>query len=223
MVSTRLKITIDKRAQGVYLLQPYITGQPRQVGTHNGHARDHCVCKARGRARRRELLGVGGRRGSIPRSGVLLPAGDPFPARQRRSRKMDRRIERIMQMVQSDPGAGLFSKRLADSVNLSVSRTYHLFKREVGIPLGRFLMIARMHRAKRLLGCSFLRVRQVMSAAGYADETSFIRTFKKTFGVTPGRFRTGLAASVGRRAQKSRQTANLAYGHDEGRPAKVTR
>ena len=48
-----------------------------------------------------------------------------------------------------------------------------------------------MERAKALLAGSFLRVKEVMAVAGFAnaDESWFIRTFKKIYGVTPGQFR----------------------------------
>ncbi|MDR3677420.1 MAG: AraC family transcriptional regulator [Acidobacteriota bacterium] len=105
--------------------------------------------------------------------------------------RMDRRIEIILETLAQPTRRGDTPGRLAPLVNLSVSRTRHLFKREVGVSLGRFLRARHMEMVKRLLMDSFLSVKEIMAATGFAeaDETSFIREFKKTFGVTPGQFR----------------------------------
>ncbi len=105
---------------------------------------------------------------------------------------MDRRIQRILDTLAQPHPTRRGMKNLAQSVNLSTSRLRHLFKVEVGTSLGKYLKSIQMQLAKRILESSFLNVKEVGFAAGFADETHFIREFKKAYGVTPGRFRLRL-------------------------------
>src|SRR5208282_574484 len=117
---------------------------------------------------------------------------------------VDSRIERILEALAQSPSPGVTVQQLARDVNLSVSRLRHLFKRETGVPLGRSLKAAQMESVKTLLVSSFLSVKEVMKQAGFAqaDETSFIREFKKMVGLTPGQFRLRSRAAQRRRRSK---------------------
>jgi AraC-like DNA-binding protein len=61
-----------------------------------------------------------------------------------------------------------------------------------------------MESVKTLLVSSFLSVKEVMKEAGLAqaDETSFIREFKRMVGLTPGQFRSRSWAAQRRRRSK---------------------
>lgn len=102
---------------------------------------------------------------------------------------MDERIDTIQKILAHSPSSGRALEDLAKSMNLSLSRVRHLFRREVGVSPGQFLKGVRLERAKTLLETSYLSIKQIMFEAGYADETRFIRVFRKTFGHTPGEYR----------------------------------
>lgn len=78
---------------------------------------------------------------------------------------------------------------LARAVNLSPSRLHSLFKQETGLPPARYLRLLRLSEARRLLETTFLTVKQVMARVGAADESHFVRDFRKAFGMTPARYR----------------------------------
>ena len=78
---------------------------------------------------------------------------------------------------------------LARAVNLSPSRLNALFKEETGLPPAKYLRLLRLHEARRLLETTFLSVKQVMARVGVADESHFVRDFRKAFGMTPARYR----------------------------------
>jgi AraC-like DNA-binding protein len=82
---------------------------------------------------------------------------------------------------------------LAESVNLSPSRVRHLFKVEIGTSPVRFVRMLKMQEAKRLLETTFLTVKEVANRVGLADESHFVRDFKRLYGHPPGRHRTTLS------------------------------
>jgi AraC-like DNA-binding protein len=79
--------------------------------------------------------------------------------------------------------------KLARFVNISPSRLHQLFKDETGTPPFRYLHLLRMERARELLETSYLSVKEVMARVGVSDESHFVRAFKKSYGLTPARYR----------------------------------
>jgi transcriptional regulator GlxA family with amidase domain len=102
---------------------------------------------------------------------------------------MDQRVLRVIALMEESLHRGWSAGRLAEHVNLSPSRLQQVFKEETGLPPARYLRLLRMQRAKELLETSYLSVKQVMARVGVADESHFVRDFKKTYGLTPARYR----------------------------------
>ena len=103
---------------------------------------------------------------------------------------MDKRVEKIIQMMREDVGGELSLGELAQSVNLSVWRLCHIFKSDVGMPPIRYLRQLRMERAKDLLESSFLSVKEIAFQVGLNDESHFVRDFKSTYGFSPALYRS---------------------------------
>ena len=78
---------------------------------------------------------------------------------------------------------------LAQSATLSRSRMCHLFKAEMGMPLGRYIRIVRMQKAAALLETTALTIEQIRARIGMHDESRFVRTFKKMYGSAPSHYR----------------------------------
>jgi AraC-like DNA-binding protein len=72
---------------------------------------------------------------------------------------------------------------------LSEPRMRRLFKREVGTPLQRYLLQAKMGRAARLSEDRSLSIKQIALASGYRDVSNFYRDFRKVHGQTLGQMR----------------------------------
>ena len=72
-----------------------------------------------------------------------------------------------------------------------ISRYYltHLFKEYSGISPVQYIISKRMEKAKQLLSDTSLSVHEIAELTGYTEETSFLRTFKKTENMTPSEFR----------------------------------
>ena len=81
---------------------------------------------------------------------------------------------------------------LADLASGSgLSRTYFslIFREVTGIRLQDYLMQVRLNKAKTLLCCIDLKVKQIAFEAGFTDPNYFCRTFKKKTGLNPTNWR----------------------------------
>jgi transcriptional regulator GlxA family with amidase domain len=103
---------------------------------------------------------------------------------------LDKRVEKIIQMMRDDVRGELSLTEFAQSVNLSVWRLCHIFKSDVGMPPIRYLRLLRMERAKVLLESSFLSVKEIAFQVGLNDESHFVRDFKSTYGYSPALYRS---------------------------------
>lgn len=103
---------------------------------------------------------------------------------------VDKRVEKIIQMMRDDVRGELSLAELSQSVNLSVWRLCHIFKSDVGMPPIRYLRQLRMERAKHLLESSFLSVKEIGFQVGLSDESHFVRDFKTTYGFSPALYRS---------------------------------
>lgn len=103
---------------------------------------------------------------------------------------MDKRVEKIIEMMRDDVRGELSLTEFAHSVNLSVWRLCHIFKSDVGLPPIKYLRLLRMERAKGLLESSFLSVKEIAFQVGVNDESHFVRDFKATYGHSPAIYRS---------------------------------
>jgi AraC-like DNA-binding protein len=102
---------------------------------------------------------------------------------------VDKRVEKILEMMRDDVRGELSLTEFAQCVNLSVWRLCHIFKSDVGLPPIKYLRLLRMERAKGLLESSFLSVKEIAFQVGLNDESHFVRDFKSTYGFSPAIYR----------------------------------
>lgn len=76
---------------------------------------------------------------------------------------------------------------LAQVAGLSPYHLVRAFHREVGIPPHRYQTVVRVHRARKLLAAGEA-IAEVVYRTGFCDQSHLNRCFKKTLGVTPGRY-----------------------------------
>jgi AraC-like DNA-binding protein len=100
------------------------------------------------------------------------------------SRRIDRRIQEVIDAIKRDPSAPALAEDCADGVGLSFSRFLHLFKDEIGVP---FRSFRSWKRARSVL----LRVNRksnlahVALDAGYPDSTHFSHSIRQVYGLKP--------------------------------------
>jgi len=103
---------------------------------------------------------------------------------------MAARVKRVIELMQGDPSKDFTLGKMAQSVNLSAPYFCFLFKSITGVPPAKYLKTLRMRQAADLLTTTFLSVKQIVRHVGLADESHFVRDFKRMYGVTPGEYRS---------------------------------
>jgi AraC-like DNA-binding protein len=126
---------------------------------------------------------------------------------------LDKRVEKIIEMMREDVRGELSLSEFAQSVNLSVWRLCHIFKSDVGMPPIRYLRQLRMERAKDLLESSFLSVKEIAFQVGLNDESHFVRDFKSTYGYSPALYRSQFK----NKAQPEAKNGNNGHGPTNGK------
>ncbi|MDX1409620.1 MAG: helix-turn-helix domain-containing protein, partial [Saprospiraceae bacterium] len=82
-----------------------------------------------------------------------------------------------------DPDLGV--DELSRSMHMSRAQLYRKWSALTGKPLGEFIRVARLHKARHLLMHSGLNVTEVASEVGYRNLSTFSRSFRAEFGVKP--------------------------------------
>jgi transcriptional regulator GlxA family with amidase domain len=130
---------------------------------------------------------------------------------------VDKRVEKIIEMMREDVRGELSLAEFAQSVNLSVWRLCHIFKSDVGMPPIRYLRLLRMERAKNLLESSFLSVKEIAFQVGLNDESHFVRDFKSTYGFSPALYRTHFKNKSATEDQHNSNNGNATNGDQPGK------
>ena len=130
---------------------------------------------------------------------------------------MDKRVEKIIQMMREDVRGELSLGEFAQSVNLSVWRLCHIFKSDVGMPPIRYLRQLRMARAKELLESSFLSVKEIAFQVGLNDESHFVRDFKSTYGYSPALYRSQFKNNAASEAHNGGNGNGKGHGPNNGK------
>lgn len=94
-------------------------------------------------------------------------------------------VQIIDREIQNPPSVSALAERL----HLSRSRFQHLFKRDAGQGVTRFIRATRLSKANDLLRDPTRRIKEVAAAVGYPDSSRFSRDYRKAFGEPPTRFR----------------------------------
>lgn len=80
-------------------------------------------------------------------------------------------------------------EELCKYFNISHSYLCKLFKKHGELSAKGTIIKIRLDEAKKLLSDTNLSVKQIAYSVGFTDDTYFMKTFKKTFGITPTEYR----------------------------------
>ncbi|WP_019534667.1 helix-turn-helix domain-containing protein [Paenibacillus ginsengihumi] len=109
--------------------------------------------------------------------------------RGRLERKERLIVQRIIQFMSERLKDNIGLQDVAESVGMSVSSVSSIFRQETGYSVFEYLTLLRIEEACRLLTATERKVADIASQVGYQNETSFIRSFRKVKGMTPGKYR----------------------------------
>jgi len=102
---------------------------------------------------------------------------------------MDTRIQRALDLINTNYQCPMSVADLAAAMAISSSRFCHMFRGEVGTTPGRYLRRVRMLAAETLLSESNLPIKEIFSRCGFSDKRHFARRFKSIHGVSPSQYR----------------------------------
>ena len=113
---------------------------------------------------------------------------------------MAERVKRVIALMEGDPSRNFSLGKMAQSVNLSAAYFCYHFKSITGVPPAKYLKSLRMQQSTVLLTTTFLSVKAIVRHVGLADDSHFVRDFKRIYGVTPSEYRSRALLSANRSA-----------------------
>ncbi|MEM9288629.1 MAG: AraC family transcriptional regulator [Pseudomonadota bacterium] len=100
----------------------------------------------------------------------------------------DKRMTAIIDYISRQPPEDYCFADLMDMARLSAGRLSHLFTEQIGLSLRSFLIWRKTKEAIALFPTSET-LTTIAHASGFADSAHFCRTFQKSLGLPPSRFR----------------------------------
>lgn len=100
-------------------------------------------------------------------------------------RRIDRRLGRMVELMQSHLEQPLTLARLCRLAGVDETTARRLFRRAFRESPSSYYAGLRLERAKMLLGHGGLSVAEIAALSGYADASAFARAFRRRFGAPP--------------------------------------
>jgi AraC family transcriptional regulator len=109
----------------------------------------------------------------------------------------DRRVVSAIEYLEEQLGRRVTIAELASAVALSPSRFEHLFSEQVGIPVSRYLLWARLRKALGMIPLG-KPLTEVAYRVGFADSAHLSRTFRRMLGIAPSTILKSIAIDIPR-------------------------
>lgn len=101
----------------------------------------------------------------------------------------DEQVYRALALLHESPEASWTLEMLAARIGLSRAAFAKRFKQCVGRTMFAYLTLLRMQKAAKLLNTSDSKLIEIAASVGYESEAAFMKTFKRTIGMTPTQYR----------------------------------
>lgn len=119
---------------------------------------------------------------------LLYQAVQQQPASNYNHYEMDS-IQAARDMIRKNIRYHFVIREIAQKVGMNEFKLKNGFRELFGNGVYEYLRSERMQAARQLLGESGRSIKEIASMTGYRSVNSFIKAFKKMYGVTPGEFR----------------------------------
>ncbi|MCI1777737.1 AraC family transcriptional regulator [Paenibacillus lautus] len=104
---------------------------------------------------------------------------------------------RIVDIVEQQYDQDISLDYCAAVMNFNPAYISRVFKKEMGVSFSEYISEYRMNIAKNLLATTEMKVSDIGRKVSYTNISAFIRTFRRTFGLTPGQYREQLHSEEG--------------------------
>jgi len=98
-------------------------------------------------------------------------------------------VQQVIKIVEKDFRNDISLEVIAGRVSLNPSYLSHLFKKETGQSLIKFITLQRLEQAKHLLSRTNMKIVDIAENVGYWNSSYFCLTFKKYYGISPQKYR----------------------------------
>ena len=98
-------------------------------------------------------------------------------------------VNRVRDYIMENLGEDLCLAALSRVARVSPSHFGRVFRRAFGVPPHRFILNARLDKARNMLADRRLAIAEVAAATGFADQSHLTRHFRHQFKVTPDQYR----------------------------------
>ena len=79
--------------------------------------------------------------------------------------------------------------RLCFELNVGRTKLYEIFRDELKMGISKYILIRRLHRAKKLLKTTEFEISEIAEKVGFSDYNYFSRVYKKRYGKSPYNYR----------------------------------
>ncbi|NCB17121.1 MAG: AraC family transcriptional regulator [Synergistales bacterium] len=122
-------------------------------------------------------------------AGFATMLGLLFPAAKASAARESPVVEALERQLLLSPEESFDLESFAAERNISRFHLLREFKKTVGLPPHRFQIQNRIRKARKMILHGSLPLTEVALAAGFYDQSHFIRCFRKFAGMTPSEFR----------------------------------
>ena len=103
--------------------------------------------------------------------------------------RIDKNVQKLIDYIDEHLQDEISLYNLADVVGFSTSYVSRIFKESTGVNYIEYLSKKRIEKSKQLLNSTIFTIKEIGFRVGFNNIQSFLRTFKKYEGITPGQFR----------------------------------
>lgn len=112
-------------------------------------------------------------------------------ARERKDRLVTGRKDGVLEYVQSRAfDCDICAALVAEKQGLSERRVYDIIREMTGMTFNDYLKTLRMEKVGQLLIATQLSIWEIAQRCGYQSESTFYRSFKKYYGISPSDYRS---------------------------------
>lgn len=105
-------------------------------------------------------------------------------------------VEKVKSYIYEHYAEELSVEILGGGVFLSPGYMSHIFKKETGEGLSRFIRVYRLEKAKELLQNTNKKIVQICKETGFTNSSYFCKSFREYYGCSPEKFRKGITGGV---------------------------
>lgn len=100
--------------------------------------------------------------------------------------------KKALEYIENNLHASLTAEDVAGSLYMSVGSFQKRFKRETGVPLGKYINSRVMFLAERLLHTHEFSIKEISEQLGFCDQFYFSRVFTATYGISPTQYKKNI-------------------------------